>query len=159
MWVYKKPLFCAYIAEETTVFTCSNNLESFYKGSSKNNSVCMIVSLQLRELHKQGGDLCVQDSAGRTLLHHAVNVASKEIVRYIIDNGEIISYTLTVQSISHNMLTHFYRTSFHVYSYIRCFHMTLMILHLPFFANSLLVNIYCYTSLYLLCSIGMYCFL
>lgn len=104
MWVYKKPLFCAYIAEETTVFTCSNNLESFYKGSSKNNSVCMIVSLQLRELHKQGGDLCVQDSAGRTLLHHAVNVASKEIVRYIIDNGEIISYTLTVQSISHNML-------------------------------------------------------
>ncbi|XP_060767467.1 diacylglycerol kinase zeta isoform X7 [Neoarius graeffei] len=41
---------------------------------------------RLKELHKQGADLCVQDSAGRTLLHYAVSVASKEIVRYIIDN-------------------------------------------------------------------------
>ncbi|XP_058238009.1 diacylglycerol kinase zeta isoform X1 [Hemibagrus wyckioides] len=44
---------------------------------------------RLKELHKQGADLCVQDSAGRTLLHHAVNVASKEIVKYIIDNAPI----------------------------------------------------------------------
>ncbi|XP_053532583.1 diacylglycerol kinase zeta isoform X6 [Ictalurus punctatus] len=52
---------------------------------------------RLRELHKQGGDLCVQDSAGRTLLHHAVNVASKEIVRYIIDNAptDILDVTET----------------------------------------------------------------
>ncbi|XP_072527137.1 diacylglycerol kinase zeta isoform X6 [Salminus brasiliensis] len=42
---------------------------------------------KLMDLHKQGADLCVQDSAGRTLLHHAVDVASKEIVRYIIDNA------------------------------------------------------------------------
>uniref|UniRef100_A0A8B9H586 Diacylglycerol kinase n=1 Tax=Astyanax mexicanus TaxID=7994 RepID=A0A8B9H586_ASTMX len=42
---------------------------------------------QLMDLHKQGADLCVQDSAGRTLLHHAVDVASKEIVRYVIDNA------------------------------------------------------------------------
>uniref|UniRef100_A0A3B4EIT4 Diacylglycerol kinase n=1 Tax=Pygocentrus nattereri TaxID=42514 RepID=A0A3B4EIT4_PYGNA len=41
----------------------------------------------LMELHKQGADLCMQDSAGRTLLHHAVDVASKEIVKYIIDNA------------------------------------------------------------------------
>uniref|UniRef100_A0A8B9HBP3 Diacylglycerol kinase n=1 Tax=Astyanax mexicanus TaxID=7994 RepID=A0A8B9HBP3_ASTMX len=41
----------------------------------------------LMDLHKQGADLCVQDSAGRTLLHHAVDVASKEIVRYVIDNA------------------------------------------------------------------------
>uniref|UniRef100_A0A4W4F9U1 Diacylglycerol kinase n=1 Tax=Electrophorus electricus TaxID=8005 RepID=A0A4W4F9U1_ELEEL len=41
----------------------------------------------LKELQKQGADLCVQDSAGHTLLHHAVHVASKEIVKYIIDNA------------------------------------------------------------------------
>ncbi|XP_046695980.1 diacylglycerol kinase zeta [Silurus meridionalis] len=42
---------------------------------------------RLKEFHKQGADLCVQDSAGRTLLHHAVDAASKEIVKYIIDNA------------------------------------------------------------------------
>uniref|UniRef100_A0A671PY75 Diacylglycerol kinase n=1 Tax=Sinocyclocheilus anshuiensis TaxID=1608454 RepID=A0A671PY75_9TELE len=42
-------------------------------------------SLQLKELHKKGADLCVQDAVGRTLLHYAVEVGSKEIVRYIID--------------------------------------------------------------------------
>ncbi|XP_036439868.1 diacylglycerol kinase zeta isoform X3 [Colossoma macropomum] len=41
---------------------------------------------KLMELHKQGADLCMQDSAGCTLLHHAVDVASKEIVKYIIEN-------------------------------------------------------------------------
>ncbi|XP_047676021.1 diacylglycerol kinase zeta isoform X2 [Tachysurus fulvidraco] len=44
---------------------------------------------KLEELHKQGADLSVQDSAGRTLLHHAVDVASKDIVRYIIDNAPV----------------------------------------------------------------------
>uniref|UniRef100_A0A8C9VV33 Diacylglycerol kinase n=1 Tax=Scleropages formosus TaxID=113540 RepID=A0A8C9VV33_SCLFO len=42
---------------------------------------------QLRELHEQGEDLEVQDSCGQTLLHHAVDVGSKEIVKYLIDNG------------------------------------------------------------------------
>uniref|UniRef100_A0A673LCJ2 Diacylglycerol kinase n=1 Tax=Sinocyclocheilus rhinocerous TaxID=307959 RepID=A0A673LCJ2_9TELE len=42
---------------------------------------------KLKELHKKGADLCVQDAVGRTLLHYAVEVGSKEIVRYIIDNA------------------------------------------------------------------------
>ncbi|XP_051994699.1 diacylglycerol kinase zeta-like [Xyrauchen texanus] len=42
---------------------------------------------KLKELHKKGANLCVQDSVGRTLLHYAVEVGSKEIVRYIIDNA------------------------------------------------------------------------
>ncbi|RXN17308.1 diacylglycerol kinase zeta-like protein [Labeo rohita] len=42
---------------------------------------------KLKELHKKGADLCVQDPVGRTLLHYAVEVGSKEIVRYIIDNA------------------------------------------------------------------------
>ncbi|XP_073764898.1 diacylglycerol kinase zeta isoform X11 [Danio rerio] len=42
---------------------------------------------KLKELHKKGADLCVQDPAGRTLLHYAVEVGSKEIVKYIIDNA------------------------------------------------------------------------
>ncbi|XP_018619056.2 diacylglycerol kinase zeta-like isoform X3 [Scleropages formosus] len=41
---------------------------------------------RLRELHEQGEDLEVQDSCGQTLLHHAVDVGSKEIVKYLIDN-------------------------------------------------------------------------
>jgi len=44
--------------------------------------------MQLKELHKMGADLCVRDPVGRTLLHYAVEVGSKEIVRYIIDNGK-----------------------------------------------------------------------
>ncbi|KAK1159692.1 diacylglycerol kinase zeta-like isoform X3 [Acipenser oxyrinchus oxyrinchus] len=50
---------------------------------------------KFRELHKLGGDLMVQDSTGWTLLHHAVSVGSKEIVRYIIDNAppEILDLT------------------------------------------------------------------
>ncbi|KAG1971704.1 diacylglycerol kinase zeta [Pimephales promelas] len=42
---------------------------------------------KLKELHKMGADLCVRDPVGRTLLHYAVEVGSKEIVRYIIDNA------------------------------------------------------------------------
>uniref|UniRef100_A0A672R3H3 Diacylglycerol kinase n=1 Tax=Sinocyclocheilus grahami TaxID=75366 RepID=A0A672R3H3_SINGR len=41
----------------------------------------------LKELHKKGADLCVLDPVGCTLLHYAVEVGSKEIVRYIIDNA------------------------------------------------------------------------
>lgn len=46
---------------------------------------------QLKELHKLGANLTTQDLHGRTLLHHAVDVGSKEIVRYIIDNGKTAS--------------------------------------------------------------------
>uniref|UniRef100_A0A8C2L010 Diacylglycerol kinase n=1 Tax=Cyprinus carpio TaxID=7962 RepID=A0A8C2L010_CYPCA len=47
----------------------------------------LIALRSLKELHKKGADLCVQDPVGRTLLHYAVEVGSKEIVRYIIDNA------------------------------------------------------------------------
>ncbi|XP_067849775.1 diacylglycerol kinase zeta isoform X2 [Heptranchias perlo] len=50
---------------------------------------------RLRELQKSGADLMVRDSVGRTLLHHAVNVGSKEIVKFILDNAspEILDLT------------------------------------------------------------------
>lgn len=60
----------------------------------KMNTECC--SLQLKELHKKGADLCVQDPLGRTLLHHAVEVGSKEIVKYIIENGMTISKQISV---------------------------------------------------------------
>ncbi|XP_048886154.1 diacylglycerol kinase zeta-like isoform X3 [Brienomyrus brachyistius] len=41
---------------------------------------------RLRVLHEQGADLTVLDSSGRSLIHHAVEAGSKEIVKYIIDN-------------------------------------------------------------------------
>ncbi|KAI3371029.1 hypothetical protein L3Q82_023516, partial [Scortum barcoo] len=41
---------------------------------------------RLMELHQQGADLLLQDPAGCTLLHHAVEAGSKEILKYLIDN-------------------------------------------------------------------------
>lgn len=46
------------------------------------------VMLQLMELQQQGADLLLQDAAGCTLLHHAVEAGSKDIIKYLIDNGE-----------------------------------------------------------------------
>uniref|UniRef100_A0A672M9S8 Diacylglycerol kinase n=1 Tax=Sinocyclocheilus grahami TaxID=75366 RepID=A0A672M9S8_SINGR len=44
---------------------------------------------QLVQMREEGANLLVQDRFGRTLLHHAVVLGSKEIVRYIIDNGAL----------------------------------------------------------------------
>ncbi|XP_068612549.1 diacylglycerol kinase zeta-like [Brachionichthys hirsutus] len=41
---------------------------------------------KLQELHLKGGDLTAVDASGCTLLHHAVDAGSKEVVRYILDN-------------------------------------------------------------------------
>nr|XP_043891870.1 diacylglycerol kinase zeta isoform X3 [Solea senegalensis] len=40
----------------------------------------------LMMLHQQGADLLLQDSSGCTLLHHAVQVGSEDIVSYLVDN-------------------------------------------------------------------------
>uniref|UniRef100_A0A671LHT6 Diacylglycerol kinase n=1 Tax=Sinocyclocheilus anshuiensis TaxID=1608454 RepID=A0A671LHT6_9TELE len=44
---------------------------------------------QLVQMHEGGANLLVQDRFGCTLLHHAVLIGSKEILKYIIDNGEL----------------------------------------------------------------------
>uniref|UniRef100_A0A8B9HLT3 Diacylglycerol kinase n=1 Tax=Astyanax mexicanus TaxID=7994 RepID=A0A8B9HLT3_ASTMX len=41
----------------------------------------------LQELHTQGASLAVSDALGCTLLHYAVDVGSKEMVKYIINNA------------------------------------------------------------------------
>ncbi|XP_077143013.1 diacylglycerol kinase zeta isoform X3 [Ranitomeya variabilis] len=43
--------------------------------------------VKFRDAHRAGGNLAQKDFSGCTLLHHAVNAGSKEIVRYIIDNA------------------------------------------------------------------------
>uniref|UniRef100_A0A8B9HJ60 Diacylglycerol kinase n=1 Tax=Astyanax mexicanus TaxID=7994 RepID=A0A8B9HJ60_ASTMX len=43
--------------------------------------------IQLQELHTQGASLAVSDALGCTLLHYAVDVGSKEMVKYIINNA------------------------------------------------------------------------
>uniref|UniRef100_A0A673XKX2 Diacylglycerol kinase n=1 Tax=Salmo trutta TaxID=8032 RepID=A0A673XKX2_SALTR len=45
------------------------------------------LSQNLKELHKLGADLSVQDPPGCTLLHYAVDTGSKETVKYILDNA------------------------------------------------------------------------
>uniref|UniRef100_A0AAQ5ZBK7 Diacylglycerol kinase n=1 Tax=Amphiprion ocellaris TaxID=80972 RepID=A0AAQ5ZBK7_AMPOC len=42
--------------------------------------------LELTELHQQGADILLQDADGCTLLHHAVEVGCKDIVKYLIEN-------------------------------------------------------------------------
>uniref|UniRef100_A0AAX7V821 Diacylglycerol kinase n=1 Tax=Astatotilapia calliptera TaxID=8154 RepID=A0AAX7V821_ASTCA len=46
-----------------------------------------VYHLQLQELHLRGADLTVLDQSGWSLLHHAVSTGSKDMVRYILDNG------------------------------------------------------------------------
>ncbi|XP_068595114.1 diacylglycerol kinase zeta [Brachionichthys hirsutus] len=41
---------------------------------------------RLMELHQQAADILLQDAAGCTLLHHAVEAGNKEILKYLIDN-------------------------------------------------------------------------
>ncbi|XP_047241564.1 diacylglycerol kinase zeta isoform X2 [Girardinichthys multiradiatus] len=41
---------------------------------------------RMTELHQQGADLALQDADGCTLLHHAVQIGSKDIVKYLIEN-------------------------------------------------------------------------
>uniref|UniRef100_A0A3Q3JT45 Diacylglycerol kinase n=2 Tax=Monopterus albus TaxID=43700 RepID=A0A3Q3JT45_MONAL len=41
---------------------------------------------RLMEFHQQGADVLLQDAAGRTLLHHAVQARSKDMVKYLIAN-------------------------------------------------------------------------
>ncbi|XP_014849453.1 PREDICTED: diacylglycerol kinase zeta isoform X2 [Poecilia mexicana] len=41
---------------------------------------------RLTELHQQGAELALQDADGRSLLHHAVQTGSKDIVKYLIEN-------------------------------------------------------------------------
>uniref|UniRef100_A0A8C9YFL1 Diacylglycerol kinase n=1 Tax=Sander lucioperca TaxID=283035 RepID=A0A8C9YFL1_SANLU len=46
----------------------------------------------LQELHLKGADLTVLDLSGCSLLYHAVGTGSKEMVRYILDNGNCSIY-------------------------------------------------------------------
>uniref|UniRef100_A0A7N8YJ14 Diacylglycerol kinase n=1 Tax=Mastacembelus armatus TaxID=205130 RepID=A0A7N8YJ14_9TELE len=41
---------------------------------------------RLMELHQQGADILLQDAAGRTLLHLAVQAGSEGVAKYVIDN-------------------------------------------------------------------------
>uniref|UniRef100_A0A8C6VWV2 Diacylglycerol kinase n=1 Tax=Nothobranchius furzeri TaxID=105023 RepID=A0A8C6VWV2_NOTFU len=64
------PEMCLFIPEGTSPLSRPPNL------------TCL-----LTELHQQGADLLLQDAEGHTLLHHSVQTGSKDIVRYLIDNG------------------------------------------------------------------------
>ncbi|XP_016111336.1 diacylglycerol kinase zeta-like isoform X2 [Sinocyclocheilus grahami] len=53
---------------------------------------------KLVQMREEGANLLVQDRFGRTLLHHAVVLGSKEIVRYIIDNAPACILDVTEKS-------------------------------------------------------------
>uniref|UniRef100_A0A673MNU6 Diacylglycerol kinase n=1 Tax=Sinocyclocheilus rhinocerous TaxID=307959 RepID=A0A673MNU6_9TELE len=53
---------------------------------------------QLVQMHEGGANLLVQDRFGCTLLHHAVLLGSKEILKYIIDNAPACILDVTEKS-------------------------------------------------------------
>uniref|UniRef100_A0A671LG99 Diacylglycerol kinase n=1 Tax=Sinocyclocheilus anshuiensis TaxID=1608454 RepID=A0A671LG99_9TELE len=53
---------------------------------------------QLVQMHEGGANLLVQDRFGCTLLHHAVLIGSKEILKYIIDNAPACILDVTEKS-------------------------------------------------------------
>uniref|UniRef100_A0A8C6SW56 Diacylglycerol kinase n=1 Tax=Neogobius melanostomus TaxID=47308 RepID=A0A8C6SW56_9GOBI len=55
----------------------------------------LLLLLQLMALHQQGADLLLQDQAGCTLLHHAVDVGNKDIMKYLIDNVPTVHLDVT----------------------------------------------------------------
>lgn len=63
------------------VFCCSSALTSV-------PHVALCFTVQLMRLHQQGADLLLQDGGGRTLVHHAVELDSEDIVKFLVDNGK-----------------------------------------------------------------------
>ncbi|XP_051979208.1 diacylglycerol kinase zeta isoform X1 [Xyrauchen texanus] len=53
---------------------------------------------KLVQMHESGTNLLVQDRFGCTLLHYAVDVSNKEIVKYIIDNAPACILDVTEKS-------------------------------------------------------------
>uniref|UniRef100_A0A673A090 Diacylglycerol kinase n=1 Tax=Sphaeramia orbicularis TaxID=375764 RepID=A0A673A090_9TELE len=51
----------------------------------------------LQQMHQKGADLTLRDQSGCSLLHHAVDTGSKEMVRYILDNGETWNRTTEIK--------------------------------------------------------------
>uniref|UniRef100_UPI00398E3E11 diacylglycerol kinase zeta-like isoform X1 n=1 Tax=Pristiophorus japonicus TaxID=55135 RepID=UPI00398E3E11 len=84
------PTQAAAMSRPEIAATSSTSADENLLHAVKNNDL-----QRLRELQKSRADLMVRDSAGRTLLYHAVNVGSKEIVKYILDNAspEILDLT------------------------------------------------------------------
>uniref|UniRef100_A0A8C7K3C5 Diacylglycerol kinase n=1 Tax=Oncorhynchus kisutch TaxID=8019 RepID=A0A8C7K3C5_ONCKI len=70
-------------------FPSSSSSPTSSPGPSSVTEHCKLIFFcsQLTELHKQGADIFTQDTLGCTLLHYAVEVGCKEIVKYIIDNA------------------------------------------------------------------------
>uniref|UniRef100_A0A8C1Y3B7 Diacylglycerol kinase n=1 Tax=Cyprinus carpio TaxID=7962 RepID=A0A8C1Y3B7_CYPCA len=80
---------CSNISCEPAQISTLPDLMDFFSGHSCSKLV------QMRE---EGANLLVQDRFGRTLLHHAVVLGSKEIVKYIIDNAPACILDVTEKS-------------------------------------------------------------
>uniref|UniRef100_A0A8B9HL97 Diacylglycerol kinase n=1 Tax=Astyanax mexicanus TaxID=7994 RepID=A0A8B9HL97_ASTMX len=65
-------------------------VEEVAESSNSSDQFAFPANSQLQELHTQGASLAVSDALGCTLLHYAVDVGSKEMVKYIINNGMIV---------------------------------------------------------------------
>uniref|UniRef100_A0A8P4G4K7 Diacylglycerol kinase n=1 Tax=Dicentrarchus labrax TaxID=13489 RepID=A0A8P4G4K7_DICLA len=72
---------------------------------------CKRISSNLvQELHLKGADLTTLDLSGCSLLHHAVNTGSKEMVRYILDNEQEFSGETVLHraaSLCHRTICHY----------------------------------------------------
>uniref|UniRef100_A0A3B3YD37 Diacylglycerol kinase n=1 Tax=Poecilia mexicana TaxID=48701 RepID=A0A3B3YD37_9TELE len=87
------PSVCLCFRQRKRISSDSSVSEALTQTSPKTTlfiSKCVCFLLQLTELHQQGAELALQDADGRSLLHHAVQTGSKDIVKYLIENGETL---------------------------------------------------------------------
>uniref|UniRef100_A0A3P8RVS8 Diacylglycerol kinase n=1 Tax=Amphiprion percula TaxID=161767 RepID=A0A3P8RVS8_AMPPE len=74
------------VADALSQSSSKTTLCSTDDGVKLNLTTVVVVVVQLTELHQQGADILLQDADGCTLLHHAVEVGCKDIVKYLIEN-------------------------------------------------------------------------
>uniref|UniRef100_A0A671UF88 Diacylglycerol kinase n=1 Tax=Sparus aurata TaxID=8175 RepID=A0A671UF88_SPAAU len=79
----------------------SSLLQGSFSFRGNSGGPCGEKQKQLQELHLKGADLTSLDLSGCTLLHHAVSAGSKEMVRYILDNGNCTA------SLCHRTICHY----------------------------------------------------
>uniref|UniRef100_A0A665UFT7 Diacylglycerol kinase n=1 Tax=Echeneis naucrates TaxID=173247 RepID=A0A665UFT7_ECHNA len=74
----------------------SNTTAADFKPKLRSVNAPWFTCSLLQELHLKGADLTALDQSDCSLLHHAVSSGSKEMVRYILDNGFCLMVSLSL---------------------------------------------------------------
>ncbi|KTG35608.1 hypothetical protein cypCar_00043796 [Cyprinus carpio] len=96
---------CSNSTDQFAFPACSAGPSPLYRWRDREKSISLLFDAvnsdnieKLVQMREEGANLLVQDRFGRTLLHHAVVLGSKEIVKYIIDNAPACILDVTEKS-------------------------------------------------------------